>query len=159
MMVTELVDHFIETDVLVLGGGMAGPRAAIEAKKNRSRVFLIVKGIYGSSGCSLGPSVASGIGPWSDPKDSIDQHFRDMLIKGKRFLADQELLKIQASEGGERDCLNSRNGECAGTETHKVRLACSQAASSRRRIKRSLRGTEEGRLLSVASFTYSLGHV
>jgi len=98
----ELVDRVIETEVLVLGGGIAGPRAAIEAKKNRARVLLVVKGIYGSGGCSLGPSVASGIGPWSDPKDSVNQHFLDMLINGKRFLADQELLKIQSKEGGER---------------------------------------------------------
>ena len=102
IMLTQLVDQLIETGVLVLGGGIAGPRAAIEAKKNNALVFMIVKGIYGSGGCSLGPSVASGIGAWSDAKDSIDQHFRDMLINGKRFLADQRLLKIQADEGGER---------------------------------------------------------
>ena len=67
------------TDVLV-PGGTAGPRAAIEAKKNNARVFLILKGIYGSGGCSLGPSVASGIGPWSDSKD---HHRKKATIRTK----------------------------------------------------------------------------
>ena len=98
----ELVDEVIETEVLVVGGGIAGPRAAIEAHKLGARVFMIVKGVYGSSGCSLSPSVASGIGPWSDSNDSVEQHLRDMVILGKQWLSDQELTKIQAEEGGER---------------------------------------------------------
>jgi len=98
----ELVDQFIETDVLIAGGGIAGPRAAIEAKRSGCRVFMIVKGIYGSSGCSLGPSVAAGIGRWSDPRDSEEKHFRDMVINGKTFLSDQEFAKVQSREGGER---------------------------------------------------------
>lgn len=98
----ETVDQVIETNVLVIGGGIAGPRAAIEAKKTGARVFMIVKGIYGASGCSLSPSTASAIGPWSDPRDSVEQHLRDMIINGKKFLCDQELTKIQAQEGGER---------------------------------------------------------
>ena len=98
----ELLDQVIETDVLVIGGGIAGPRAAIEANRLGARVLMIVKGIYGASGCSLSPSVASGIGPWSDPKDSVELHLKDMIVLGKQFLSDQELIKIQAEEGGER---------------------------------------------------------
>ena len=98
----ELPDQVIETDVLVIGGGIAGPRAAIEANRLGARVLMIVKGIYGASGCSLSPSVASGIGPWSDPKDSVELHLKDMIVLGKQFLSDQELIKIQAEEGGER---------------------------------------------------------
>jgi fumarate reductase (CoM/CoB) subunit A len=96
------VDQVIATDLLVVGGGIAGPRAAIEAKKNGARVLMIVKGIYGASGCSLSPSEAAAIGPWSDPNDSVERHLKDMIINGKQFLCDQELTKIQAQEGGER---------------------------------------------------------
>ena len=96
------VDQVIETDVLVVGGGIAGPRAAIEAKKNGARVLMIVKGIYGASGCSLSPSEAAAIGPWSDPNDSVERHLKDMIVNGKQFLCDQELTRIQALEGGER---------------------------------------------------------
>lgn len=98
----EPVDQIIETDVLIIGGGIAGPRAAIEAKNRGVRVLMIVKGIYGASGCSLSPSTASAIGPWSDPRDSVEKHLRDMVINGKQFLCDQELANVQANEGGER---------------------------------------------------------
>ncbi len=96
------VAQILETDVMVVGGGMAGLRAAIEAKNHGAKVLLIVKGIYGASGCSLSPSEAAAIGPWSDPKDSVERHLKDMIIGGKQFLCDQELTKIQAHEGGER---------------------------------------------------------
>ncbi|HUO41806.1 MAG TPA: FAD-binding protein [Methylomirabilota bacterium] len=92
----------VETDVLVVGAGIAGLRASIEAKKHNARVLIVVKGIYGASGCSLSPSEASAIGPWSDPKDSIDRHLEDMIVGGKQFLCDQELTKTQAQEGAER---------------------------------------------------------
>lgn len=72
----ELVDRIIETDVPVVGGGIAGPRAAIEAKRNGAKVLMVVKGIYGTSGCSLSPSTASAIGPWSDSRDSVEKHPR-----------------------------------------------------------------------------------
>jgi fumarate reductase (CoM/CoB) subunit A len=96
------IDEVNETDVLIVGAGIAGLRAAIEAKKLGARVLIVVKGIYGASGCSLSPSEASAIGPWSDPKDSVDRHLRDMIIGGKKFLCDQELTRIQALEGAER---------------------------------------------------------
>jgi fumarate reductase (CoM/CoB) subunit A len=101
-MISESVAQILETDVMVVGGGMAGLRAAIEAKNHGAKVLLIVKGIYGASGCSLSPSEAAAIGPWSDPKDSVERHLKDMIIGGKQFLCDQELTKIQAHEGGER---------------------------------------------------------
>jgi len=94
--------EIIETDVLIVGGGIAGLRAAIESNKLGARALIVVKGIYGASGCSLSPSEASAIGPWSDPRDSVDRHLEDMIIGGKLFLCDQELTKIQAHEGAER---------------------------------------------------------
>jgi fumarate reductase (CoM/CoB) subunit A len=102
MVCSELVDHVLESDVMVIGAGIAGLRAALEAKSHGARVLMIVKGIYGASGCSLSPSEASAIGPWSDPKDSVERHLKDMIVGGKRFLCDQELTRIQAHEGGER---------------------------------------------------------
>jgi len=66
-----LVDQTLQTDVLIAGAGIAGLRAAIEAKKHGIRVLIILKGVYGASGCSLSPSEASAIGPWSDSKDSV----------------------------------------------------------------------------------------
>jgi fumarate reductase (CoM/CoB) subunit A len=96
------VDEAIETDVLIIGGGIAGSRAAIEAKRNNAHVLMIVKGIYGVSGCSISPAAASAIGPWSDPRDSVERHLKDIVVNAKQFLCDQELARIQAIEGGER---------------------------------------------------------
>jgi fumarate reductase (CoM/CoB) subunit A len=42
----------IETDVLVVGGGLAGLRAAIAARRAGARVLVVVKGKLGRSGCS-----------------------------------------------------------------------------------------------------------
>src|SRR5208337_3321779 len=95
------VDREIEADVLVVGGGAAGARAAVEAHNNGVSVFLAVKGIFGAGGCSLSPSLASAIGSWSAPNDSVERHFHDMVVQGKRYLCDQKLAKQQAEGGGE----------------------------------------------------------
>lgn len=89
------------TDVLVIGGGAAGARAAIESAKTGVKTLLIVKGIFGAGGCSLSPSLASVVGPWKSEGDSVNRHFEDMVIKGKQFLCDQALAKQQAEGGAE----------------------------------------------------------
>ena len=44
--------QLIETDVLVVGGGMAGCFAAIKARESGARVTLVDKGYTGKSGQS-----------------------------------------------------------------------------------------------------------
>jgi len=100
-LVTLNIEKIIETDVLVIGGGAAGARAAIEAHRNNVRVFLAAKGIFGAGGCSLSPSLASAIGPWSAQDDSVEKHFHDMVVQGKQYLCDQKLAKQQAEASGE----------------------------------------------------------
>src|SRR5208282_2606417 len=95
------IERIIETDVLIVGGGAAGARAAIEAHRNGVRVFLAAKGVFGAGGCSLSPSLASAIGPWSKPNDSVEKHFHDMVVQGKQYLCDQNLARLQAQGGGE----------------------------------------------------------
>ena len=46
------------TDVLVIGGGISGAFAAIEARQTGASVMLVDKGYFGRSGCS---AVASGV--------------------------------------------------------------------------------------------------
>jgi succinate dehydrogenase/fumarate reductase flavoprotein subunit len=43
-------DHRFETDVLVIGGGIAGCFAAIKASEQGARVILVDKGHAGKSG-------------------------------------------------------------------------------------------------------------
>ncbi|MCJ7783463.1 MAG: FAD-binding protein, partial [Desulfobacterales bacterium] len=49
-----LVENFrtVETDVLVIGTGAAGMRAAVEAERNKAKVIVVDKGIATKSGCS-----------------------------------------------------------------------------------------------------------
>ncbi len=49
----------------------------------------------------MSPSLASAIGSWSAPNDSVERHFHDMVVQGKRYLCDQKLAKQQAEGGGE----------------------------------------------------------
>jgi succinate dehydrogenase/fumarate reductase flavoprotein subunit len=91
----------LETDVAIVGGGIAGSRAAIEAARAGARVLLLTKGIYGS-GTSVGPVVLAGVGAWAPPEDSVDLHFEGIVVTGRRFLLDQELARVLAAEAPER---------------------------------------------------------
>ena len=59
----------IETDVLVIGGGIAGAFAAYQARQSGARVLLVDRSYFGRSGCS---ALASGVYPSYMPGDSID---------------------------------------------------------------------------------------
>lgn len=81
----------IRCDVLVVGGGLAGLRAAIEAKKNTKDVLIITKGYVGKGGCS---SISEGIlnAPLSE-NDSSDLYYED-IMKGSANVSDPKLAKI-----------------------------------------------------------------
>jgi len=96
-----LPEQVIETDVLVIGGGISGARAAVEAAGADADVTLVTKGIFGS-GTSVGPVVCAAVGPWSTPEDSKELHFEGIVVNGRRFLCDQELAKILADEAPDR---------------------------------------------------------
>jgi fumarate reductase (CoM/CoB) subunit A len=74
------------TDVLVIGAGGAGLRAAIEAKANGADVLMVNKGVSGETGCTK-----SAASDWmafgaafghADPKDSPREHWIDIMVKG-----------------------------------------------------------------------------
>lgn len=80
-----------ETDVLIIGGGIAGIRAAIEAHDNGANVILANKGVFGRDGASVWMA-GWGFQAALYPPDSIEQHIED-TIKGGKFLNKQELVK------------------------------------------------------------------
>ena len=82
----------ISTDVLVIGGGAAGLRAAIAARKHGLAVVLISEapvGFRNNTAISKAAFAATGI--WEEPGDSPEAHLGDTIAAG-RFINDQQLV-------------------------------------------------------------------
>lgn len=100
-----LSNGIVKTDVLVIGGGGAASRAAIEAEKLGADTTLICKGKYGVSGCTpnsasewMAYGAALGI---ADPRDSCEAHFHD-IVKMGAYVCDQNLARIIGYEAPDR---------------------------------------------------------
>jgi fumarate reductase (CoM/CoB) subunit A len=95
-------NEIYKCDVLVIGSGGAGCRAAIEARKHELDVIIVSKGLSFKSGCTTlaegGYNAAFG---YVDKEDSIEAHFDDTM-KGGAYLNDPELVKILVEEAPER---------------------------------------------------------
>lgn len=87
-----------ETDVLVIGAGSAGLRAAIEAKRLGARVILLSKTRAGLGSCS-----AYAGGGLQAPVGSLtpEEHFRRAVMGGK-FVNNQRLLEVISYEAERR---------------------------------------------------------
>jgi len=96
-----MINRKIETDVLIIGGGGGGLRAAVEAHDAGARVLIVSKGIVGKSGLTqtavTGFQVALGN---ADSRDNPSVHFEDSM-RGSYGLADPELVKIFTDEASE----------------------------------------------------------
>lgn len=78
----------METDVLVIGGGLAGCLAAIRASELNAKVTLIDKAFVGRSGCS---TFAAGDFLCWMPKDDLNE-WLNLLIKSGEWLADPDWI-------------------------------------------------------------------
>ncbi len=91
-----------ECDVLVIGSGGAGCRAAIEAQKSNLDITIVSKGLSFKSGCTTlaegGYNAAFG---YVDVDDNVDIHFQDTM-KGGAYLNDMVLVKILVNEAQDR---------------------------------------------------------
>jgi len=81
-------------DVLIVGGGGAGLRAAIEARQRGVTVTVVSKSRvgYGNNTYISKGTFAAATG-WRDSRDNPDAHLRDSIIGG-RFINDQRLLRM-----------------------------------------------------------------
>ena len=88
----------LKTEVLIIGGGGAGVRAAIEADNHGADVCLLSKGPIARSGITplAYPSLQAAFGT-NDPRDNPDVHYQDIIVQG-RYLVDQNLARVLADE-------------------------------------------------------------
>ncbi len=87
----------IFTDVLVIGGGVAGMRAALAAAEH-SDVILTSKGQIEQSNTYW---AQGGIACVLDQEDTVEQHVKDTLVAGAG-LCDEQVVRINVEQGPAR---------------------------------------------------------
>lgn len=98
-----VVDRF-EThthDVLVIGAGGAGLRAAIEASANGVSVGLVCKSLLGKAHTVMAEGGVAAAMANVDKHDSWQTHFKDTM-KGGKFLNNWKMAELHAKEAPER---------------------------------------------------------
>src|ERR1700716_3309547 len=96
---TELERHAY--DVVVIGAGGAGLRAAIAAREAGMRTAIICKSLFGKAHTVMaegGIAAAMGNG---NPNDNWQTHFRDTM-RGGKFLNNPRMAELHAMEAPER---------------------------------------------------------
>lgn len=88
-----------QTDVLIIGGGGAGMRAAIEAASLGCRVVVANKGPVGRSGTT--PMAMEAFQAVAFPGDSEEAHFRD-TVAGGYHLGDKNLISVLVRDAAQR---------------------------------------------------------
>ncbi|MBV9102101.1 MAG: FAD-binding protein, partial [Candidatus Eremiobacteraeota bacterium] len=89
--------HPFESDVIVVGAGGAGLRAAIEAAAQGARVTIICKSLLGKAHTIMAEGgMAAAIGA-VDARDNWQVHFRDTMSGGK-YLNNWRMAELHAKE-------------------------------------------------------------
>ena len=92
----------ITTDVLIIGSGGAGSRAAIEVDDAGLKAIIVSKGLSFRSGCTgMAEGGYNAVFKTVDKDDSIDAHIYDTL-KGGSYLNDKKLVEILVNESPKR---------------------------------------------------------
>ena len=86
--------HVIEHDVLIVGAGLAGMRAAVEAARHGVRVALLSKvhPVRSHTCCAQG-----GVNAALGDDDSWEAHMFD-TVKGSDYLGDQDAIEVMCKE-------------------------------------------------------------
>ena len=88
-------------DVVVIGAGGAGLRAAVEAREAGLRVAIICKSLFGKAHTVMAEGgAAAAMGNVND-KDNWKVHFRDTM-RGGKFLNNWRMAELHAKESPDR---------------------------------------------------------
>ena len=96
---TEVERH--SYDVVVIGAGGAGLRAAIEAREQGKRTAIICKSLFGKAHTVMAEGgIAASMGN-VNPNDNWQVHFRDTM-RGGKFLNNWRMAELHAKEAPDR---------------------------------------------------------
>jgi succinate dehydrogenase / fumarate reductase flavoprotein subunit len=90
-----------EYDVIVVGAGGAGLRAAIEASRQGAKTAIICKSLLGKAHTVMAEGGAAAALGNADDRDGWKTHFKDTM-KGGKYLNNWRMAQIHAQESADR---------------------------------------------------------
>ena len=90
-----------EYDVVVIGAGGAGLRAAIEAARSGAKTAIITKSLLGKAHTVMAEGGCAAALQNADPRDGWKVHFHDTM-KGSKWLANWQMAEFHAKEAPDR---------------------------------------------------------
>ncbi|WP_084957338.1 fumarate reductase/succinate dehydrogenase flavoprotein subunit [Thermoactinospora rubra] len=90
-----------EYDVVVIGAGGAGLRAAIEARQQGKRTAIVCKSLFGKAHTVMAEGGAAAAMGNVNPSDNWQVHFRDTM-RGGKFLNNWRMAELHAKEAPDR---------------------------------------------------------
>ncbi|GII64434.1 succinate dehydrogenase flavoprotein subunit [Sphaerisporangium krabiense] len=90
-----------EYDVVVIGAGGAGLRAAIEARQQGKRTAIVCKSLFGKAHTVMAEGGAAAAMGNVNPADNWMVHFRDTM-RGGKFLNNWRMAELHAKEAPDR---------------------------------------------------------
>ena len=114
-------------DVLIIGAGLAGQRAALSAAEAGASVAIVSK-VHPVRSHSV--AAAGGINAALNPEDTWESHAFD-TVKGSDYLGDQDAIEIMSREAPTRSCTSSTSAS-PSTATRPATSARARSAAPRR---------------------------